>query len=141
MEFENPSLDTIHDLLSNARTIAVVGLSPKEDRPSHGVARAMQGFGFKIIPVRPAVDSILGETAYASLTDLPETPDIVDVFRASEHVDKIVDQCIELGAKALWLQEGVINEAAAKRAQEAGMVVVMDKCIYKQWIALFGSSA
>lgn len=141
MEFENPSLDAIHGLLSNARTIAVVGLSPNEDRPSHGVAQAMQGFGFKIIPVRPAIDTVLGEKAYASLTDLPETPDIVDVFRASEHVDDIVDDCIAIGAKALWLQEGVVNEEAAKRAQDAGMLVVMDKCIYKQWIALFGSSA
>lgn len=141
MAFENPDRDTIRKLLEGARSIAVVGLSPKEDRPSHGVAKALQSFGYQIIPVRPNVERILGEKAYAQLTELPETPDIVDVFRKPEHVDEIVDQCIEIGAKVLWLQEGVVNEQAAERARKAGITVIMDRCMYKEWIALIGGSA
>lgn len=140
MAFQNPDREEIRKLLEGARSIAVVGLSPKEDRPSHGVARAMQSFGYRIVPVRPGVDSVLGQKAFAMLTDLDEVPDIVDVFRAPEHVDEIVDQCLAIGAKALWLQEGVVNEQAAERARQAGMFVVMDRCIYKEWIALIGSS-
>lgn len=141
MEFQNPSREEIRKLLERVRSIAVVGLSPNPDRPSHGVASALQQFGYKIIPVRPGVERVLGETAYARLTDLPEIPDLVDVFRAPEHVDDIVDDCIALGVKALWLQEDVVNEAAALRARAAGLLVVMDRCIYKEWIALIGSAA
>lgn len=141
MEFQNPSREEIRKLLERVRSIAVVGLSPNPDRPSHGVAQALQQFGYKIIPVRPGVERILGETAYARLTDLPEIPDLVDVFRAPEHVDDIVDDCIALGVKAVWLQEDVVNEAAALRARAAGLLVVMDRCIYKEWIALIGSAA
>lgn len=141
MEFQNPSREEIRKLLERVRSIAVVGLSPNPDRPSHGVAKALQQFGYKIIPVRPGVERVLGETAYARLTDLPEIPDLVDVFRAPEHVDDIVDDCIALGVKALWLQEDVVNEAAALRARAAGLLVVMDRCIYKEWIALIGSAA
>lgn len=140
MAFQNPSREEIRKRLESARTIAVVGLSPKPDRPSHGVAKALQQFGYKISPVRPGVDNILGEKTYTELRDLPETPDIVDVFRAPEHVDEIVDQAIEIKAPALWLQEGVVNEAAAQRARNAGIFVVMDRCIYKEWIALIGTA-
>lgn len=136
MPFTNPSLDEIKQLLNNTKTIAVVGLSPKPSRPSHGVSAAMQGFGYRIIPVRPAVDEVLGEKAYADLHALPNKPDLVDVFRASEHVGPIVDACIELGIKAIWLQDGVINEEAAQKAVAAGMTVIMDRCIYRDYIQL-----
>jgi uncharacterized protein len=131
MGFKNPTGADIKRLLETTKTIAVVGLSPQPDRPSHGVAAAMQRFGYRIVPVRPAVDSMLGEKAYPDLDHLPGPVDIVDVFRAPEHVDEIVDQCIAHKLPALWLQEGVVNEAAAERARKAGIVVVMDRCIYK----------
>ncbi|HET7923213.1 MAG TPA: CoA-binding protein [Gammaproteobacteria bacterium] len=136
MSFANPAPDRIRDLLQGARTLAVVGLSPNPARPSHGVARAMRGFGYKIIPVRPATDAVLGEPAVPDLKSLPGPVDIVDVFRAPEHVDDIVEDCIALKLPALWLQEGVVNEAAAQRARAAGMLVVMDRCIYKDYRAL-----
>lgn len=136
MSFENPSADERRALLQRVKTIAVVGLSPKPDRPSYGVARALQGFGYRIIPVRPALDAVLGEKAYASLRDVPETIDLVDVFRAAEHIDAVVDECLALGLPAIWIQEGIVNEAAAQRARAAGMTVVMDRCIYKDYMAL-----
>lgn len=136
MPFTNPSLDEIQQLLKMTKTIAVVGLSPKPSRPSHGVSAAMQGFGYRIIPVRPAVEEVLGEQAYADLHALPNRPDLVDVFRAPEHVGPIVDACIELGIKAIWLQDGVINEAAAEKAVAAGITVVMDRCIYRDYMQL-----
>lgn len=134
MDFKNPSGEEIRRLLVSAKTIAVVGLSPRPDRPSHGVAAAMQRFGYRIVPVRPAVDEVLGEKAYPDLDHLPGPVDIVDVFRAPEHVDVIVEQCIAHKLPALWLQEGVVNEAAAERAREAGITVVMDRCIYKDYL-------
>ncbi|HEX7030471.1 MAG TPA: CoA-binding protein [Gammaproteobacteria bacterium] len=140
MEFRNPDRDAISRILSDATTIAVVGLSPNPDRPSHGVAKAMQQFGYRIIPVRPKVEEVLGEPAYPDLRALPETPDIVDVFRAPEHAGEIVDDCIAIGAKVLWLQEGVVNEAAAEKARSHGITVVMDRCIYKEWVALKGGA-
>lgn len=140
MNFRNPDRDTISRLLSDATTIAVVGLSPKPDRPSHGVAKALQQFGYRIVPVHPSAGKILGEKVYPDLKSLPDVPDIVDVFRAPQHVPDIVDDCIELGVKALWLQEGVVNEAAAEKARAHGMTVVMDRCIYKEWIALKGGA-
>lgn len=136
MPFSNPKPEEIRALLKQVKTIAVVGLSPKPDRPSHAVARALQRFGYRIVPVRPAVDEVLGEKAYARLTDIPFPVDLVDVFRAPEHVPAIVEAAIAIGAKAIWLQEGVINEPAAERAQAAGLTVVMDRCIYKDYIAL-----
>ncbi|HKJ77107.1 MAG TPA: CoA-binding protein [Gammaproteobacteria bacterium] len=123
---------TLRRLFETTRTIAVVGLSPKPNRPSHQVARYMQQAGYRILPVRPAVESILGEPAYPSLADLPEVPDLVDVFRAPEHVPEVVDACIALGVPALWLQEGVVHEEAAARAQAAGLTVVMDLCLLKE---------
>ena len=134
--FQNPSSETIQSLLQQIHTIAVVGLSPKAGRPSHSVSAAMQGFGYRIIPVRPAVDEVLGEKAYPDLYALPVKPDLVNVFRAPEHVGPIVDACIALGIKAIWLQDGVINEAAANKALAAGMTVVMDRCIYRDSLQL-----
>jgi len=137
MSFTNPDDAAIRALLQRVKTIAVVGLSPQPDRPSHRVARAMQGFGFRIIPVRPAIREVLGETAYATLADLPFAVDLVDVFRAAEHIPAIVDQCLALHSPALWIQEGIVADAAAQRARDAGMTVVMDRCIYKDYVRLF----
>jgi hypothetical protein len=140
--FANPRADEIARLLRAAHTIAVVGLSADHTRPSHGVARAMQRFGYRIIPVTPSAESILGEPAVASLEQLPEVlgaderVDIVDVFRRPEHVAGIVSQCIRLRLPALWLQEGVLDQAAAQRAVQAGIFTVMDRCIFKDRAAL-----
>ncbi|MGA9853017.1 MAG: CoA-binding protein [Gammaproteobacteria bacterium] len=138
MAFQNPSAAEIKALLERVHRIAVVGLSPNPARPSHGVARALQRFGYKIIPVRPDVKEVLGEKAYPDLKHLPGPVDLVDVFRAPEYVNEIVDDCIAIQAPALWLQEGVVDEAAAARARQAGMFVVMDRCIYKDYKKLLG---
>ena len=134
--YTHPDSDALRALLRKVKTIAVVGLSPKPARPSHHVAASMQGFGYRIIPVRPAVDEVLGETAYADLYALPNKPDLVDVFRASEHVMPIVDACIELGIPAIWLQDGIIHEEAAEKAASAGIAVVMYRCIYRDYMQL-----
>ena len=137
MAFQNPSPEQIKELLLRVKTMAVVGLSPKPNRPSHHVAQAMQGFGYRIIPVRPQLIEALGEPAYASLAEVPEPIDLVDAFRAAEHIDALVDECIRLKLPALWIQEGIVNESAAERARAAGMFVVMDRCVYKDYVALF----
>jgi predicted CoA-binding protein len=111
------------------KTIAVVGLSSDPSRPSYGVARYMQRQGYRIIPVNPNEDEVLGEQAYATLRDVPVPVDVVDVFRRSEYVPEVVDDAIAIGAPVLWLQQGVINPQAASRAQAAGLAVVMDRCI------------
>jgi predicted CoA-binding protein len=134
--FINPDTDAIRQLLKQIHTVAVVGLSPNESRPSFRVARGLQSMGYRIIPVRPMVSEVLGEQAYPDLGSLPEVPDIVDVFRAAEHVPAIVDDCIRLGVRRLWLQEGIVNEAAAIRATEAGITVVMDRCLWRDCIQL-----
>lgn len=136
MAFHNPPPNEIKALLSRVKTIAVVGLSPKPTRPSYIVARAMQGFGYRTIPVRPAVNEVLGEQAYPSLADVPDPIDLVDAFRAAEHLDGLVDECIRLHLPALWIQEGIVNLAAAERARAAGLFVVMDRCIYKDYVSL-----
>jgi uncharacterized protein len=136
MPFQNPTAEEIKALLTRVHTIAVVGLSPKPNRPSYHVAKAMQGFGFRIIPVRPQLQEVLGEAAYASLADVPEPIDLVDAFRAAEHIDALVDECIRLKLPALWIQEGIVNEPAAERARAAGLCVVMDRCVYKDYVAL-----
>lgn len=136
--FENPSAEGRRDLLKSVKTIAVLGLSPKPDRPSFVVSQAMQRFGYRIVPVRPATVEVLGEKAYAKLDEVPDKIDLVDVFRAAEHLDAIVDECIALNIPAIWIQEGIVNQAAAQRARDAGMTVVMDRCIYKDYIALCG---
>jgi len=138
--FNNPSLEQIKNLLQQIKHIAVVGLSPKTKRPSHQVAKAMQGYGYHIIPVRPAVDEVLGEKAYASLDEVPAPIDLVDVFRAPEHIAPVIDACIARRVKAVWLQDGVVNEAEARRAQDAGMLVIMDRCIYRDYIQLIARS-
>jgi hypothetical protein len=134
--FLNPKPAEIRELLQKSRTIAVVGLSPKADRPSYFVARNLQRFGFRIVPVRPAVMEILGEPAYAKLEDIPFPVDLVDVFRAPEHVPEVVEASLRIKCPAIWLQEGVVNEAAAQAARTAGLTVVMDRCIYKDYVDL-----
>jgi len=138
--FNNPSLEQIKNLLQQIKHIAVIGLSPKTKRPSYQVAKAMQGYGYHIIPVRPAVDEVLGEKVYASLEEVPDPVDLVDVFRAPEQIAPVIDACIARGVKAVWLQDGVVNEAEALRAQAAGIMVIMDRCIYRDYIQLIARS-
>ncbi len=126
-----PSDQAIAELLRGAHTIAVVGLSPKPYRASYGVSEFLQSAGYRIIPVNPSVREVLGEKSYARLEDIPEKVDIVDVFRRSEAVPEIVDAAIRIGARAVWMQEGVANEEAAAQARAAGLLVVMDTCILK----------
>jgi len=116
-------------LFARVRTIAVVGLSPKPNRPSHRIALRLKSWGYRVIPVRPAVSEVLGEKAYPSLAAVPERIDLVNVFRAAEEVGPIVEQCIALKLPAVWIQLGIFNERAAERAQAAGMFVAMDRCI------------
>jgi uncharacterized protein len=123
---------SINELLSSAKTIAVVGLSSKTYRPSFGVARALQASGYRIIPVNPHESNILGEKCYAKLEDVPEKVDIVDIFRRSELVPEVVDSAIRIGARAIWMQEGVMDEQSAERARRAGLTVIMDLCIAKK---------
>lgn len=122
--------------MQRARSIAVVGLSPQPERPSHSVARHMQGFGYRVVPVRPMVAEVLGEKAYASLTELPFPVDIVNVFRAAEHMPQLVEECIQIACPAIWIQQGIVNEKAAQRASQAGLIVVMDRCIYRDYLEL-----
>jgi uncharacterized protein len=124
--------DEIGALLKCAKTIAVVGLSDSPLRPSHGVSAYMQHHGYRIIPVNPKIKGALGEKAVASLADIQEKIDIVDIFRRSEEVEPIVDEAIRLRVPAIWMQEGVINEEAAQKARNAGIFVVMDSCILKE---------
>jgi len=124
-------MNRISEVLHNARTIAVVGLSGKRYRPSYGVAEYLKRAGYRIIPVNPMEKEVLGERSYPDLESIPEPVDLVDVFRRSEHVPEIVEAAIRIGAKAIWMQEGVIHEAAAARAEAAGLAVVMDRCILK----------
>ncbi|HKT24549.1 MAG TPA: CoA-binding protein [Terriglobales bacterium] len=124
--------DEIRDLLSKAKTIAVVGLSSDPMRPSFGVSQYMQRKGYHIIPVNPNESVVLGEKAYRALSEVPEKIDLVDVFRRPEFVPEIVEETIRLKIPALWLQEGVIHQGAAKRAQDAGLTVVMNRCILKE---------
>jgi predicted CoA-binding protein len=121
----------VAEILQQSRTIAVVGLSAKRFRPSYGVAEYMQRSGYRIIPVNPEESEVLGEKSYPDLDSVPEAIDIVDIFRRSEFVPEIVEAAIRKGAKAVWMQEGVIHEEAARRAAEAGLDVVMDRCILK----------
>jgi predicted CoA-binding protein len=129
--------DPIAELLRRAKTIAVVGLSNDPLRASYGVTAYMQSQGYRIIPVNPRIESCLGEKAYASLLDIPEKIDIVNIFRRPEFVEEIVDQAIQLKAPAVWMQEDVIHEKAAEKARKAGIFVVMDRCILKDHRARF----
>jgi uncharacterized protein len=124
-------MNRVAEILGSARTIAVVGLSARRFRPSYGVAEYMQRAGYRIIPVNPNIAEVLGEKSYASLDAVPEPVDIVDIFRRPEHVPEIVEAAIRKGAKTIWMQEGVVHEDAARRAESAGLTVIMDRCILK----------
>jgi uncharacterized protein len=124
--------DPIYELLKSSRTIAVVGLSSRKFRPSFGVAQYMQSAGYRIIPVNPAEKEVLVEKCYATLEEIPEKVDIVDICRRSEFVPEVVESAIRIGAKAIWMQEGVIHAEAAEKARRAGLFVVMDLCILKE---------
>jgi len=130
--------DPIRELLAETKTIAVVGLSDSPLRPSHGVSAYMQAQGYRIIPVNPTIEEALGEKSYPSLADVPEKIDLVNIFRRPEFVDEVVDQAIQRKVPAVWMQEDVINEAAAIKARNAGLFVVMDRCILKEHRARFG---
>jgi hypothetical protein len=132
-----PQTDPVTDVLKRAKTIAVVGLSDDPLRASHGVSAYMQDHGYRIIPVNPQIESCLGEKAYASLLEVPEKIDIVNIFRRPEFVEEVVDQTIQLKVPAIWMQEGVIQERAAEKARKAGIFVVMDLCILKEHRARF----
>ena len=126
------SREAINKILEDCRTIAVVGLSSNPGRASNGVAGYMRRHGYKVIPVNPNEEKVFGEKSYPSLADVPTKIDLVDVFRRSEDAGAVVDEAIKIGAKAVWLQEGVIDHAAAQRAQDAGLLVVMDLCWLKE---------
>jgi predicted CoA-binding protein len=140
--FSNPPQEKIAELLRSARIVAVVGLSANPARPSHSVARRLQGFGYRIIPVTPTVESVLGERAVPDLDHVSdvlnpgERVDVVDVFRRPQYVAAIVDDCIRLQMPALWLQDGVIDTAAAEKAAHAGIFIVMDRCLFRVRAAL-----
>lgn len=126
--------ETSKQILDECRTIAVVGLSSNPFRPSNGVAAFMKKKGYRVIPINPNETEVLGEKAFAALSDVDEKIDLVDIFRRSDEAGQTVDEAIKIGAKAVWLQEGVIDEAAAKRARDAGLMVVMDRCWLKDYI-------
>jgi len=129
---DQQAVDVAEKILTASRTIAVVGLSANPLRPSHGVARYLQRVGYRIIPVNPNVEEVLGERAYPSLRDIPQPVDVVEVFRRSEFVGPIVDDAIAIKASAVWLQDGVVDEAAAGRARASGLDVVMDDCMMRR---------
>ena len=127
--FLNPDADERRALLRKIRTIALLGLSPKPERPSYRVASQLQSFGYRVIPVRPGIDTLLGERVYPAITDIGEPIDLVNVFRRSEYLPQIVDECLACGVPALWAQLGISDDQAAARARDGGMTVVMDRCI------------
>lgn len=129
MSHVNPSDDALRALLSSATTVAMVGASSKPDRPSHGVMKILLGAGYRVIPVTPRESAVLGQRAYASLAEIPERVDIVDVFRRAEETPAVADDAVKIGARALWLQLGISSDEAARRAHAGGLMVVMDKCI------------
>ena len=135
----NPDAEGIRELLSGARTVAVVGLSERPYRTSHAIAQALQGFGYRIFPVNPNLRGpVLGEEPYATVEEIPEQVDVVDVFRRSEKVMPTARDAVAAGAKALWMQSGVVNEEAAAYAREHGLIVVMDRCIKVDYASLVG---
>ena len=129
MSHQNPSDDELRALLTRAMTIAVVGASSNPDRPSNGIFRKLSAAGYRVIPVNPNEREVLGVPAYASLLDVSDAVDIVDVFRRPEYTPEIARQAVTIGAKALWLQSGIVNEEAAERARAGGLLVVMDECL------------
>jgi uncharacterized protein len=129
MASQNPSDEQLRDLLTGARTIAIIGASSNPERPSHGIMKKLLSVGYHVIPVNPRETSVLGQKAYATLAEIPEKVDIVDVFRRAEETPPIADEAVAIGARALWLQLGIANEDAAARARKGGLMVVMDNCI------------
>lgn len=129
-EFKNPSDEKIREILTQTTTIAVVGLSPNPSRASYSVANYLKNKNYRIIPVNPKQPEVLGEKSYPNLSDIPEKIDLVDIFRRPEHIPPIVDEAIEIKAKVIWMQSGIINHEAAQKAKEAGLEVVMDRCMY-----------
>jgi predicted CoA-binding protein len=129
MPHQNPADETLRTLLTEARTIAMVGASSSPDKPSHGIMKKMLAAGYHVIPVNPRETEVLGQKAFASLRDIPEKVDIVDVFRRPEDTPPIADEAAAIGAKAIWLQSGISNEETARRAEAAGLLAVMDACI------------
>ena len=119
-------------ILKNCRRVAMVGASPNPERPSYHVLNYLKEHGYKVIPVNPSIAVVCGEKCYANLKDIPDKVDVVDIFRKSEDVPAIVDEAIKIGAKAVWMQEGIINIEAAERARAAGIDVVMDLCMLKE---------
>jgi predicted CoA-binding protein len=136
MVFQNPDPEAIRALLKSVKNIAVVGFSPRPSRPSHNISRQLQRFGYRIIPVRPAIPEGLGEKAYRDLAAVPDRIDLVNLFRNGKYAPETVDECLRLGVKNLWMQEGCVNEAAAEHARAAGMTVVMDRCILRDFTRL-----
>ena len=136
---QNPESEEIRRLLSEARTVAVVGLSERPHRTSHAIARALQRFGYRIFPVNPNLQGpVLGEEPYSRVREIPEGVDIVDVFRRGETVFPVAEDAVAAGAKALWMQSGVVNEPAAAYAREHGLTVIMDRCIKVDYALLVG---
>lgn len=133
-------MDIIDEILRNSRTVAVVGLSPRPDRASHGVSKYLQRQGYRIVPVNPNAAVVLGERAYPDLRSVPEPIDLVDIFRRPEFVLPVVQQAIEVGAKYVWMQDGVVNEEAAALARDAGLLVVMDNCIFRQHLRWYADT-
>lgn len=129
MPHSNPSDDELRALLTQARTVAIVGASSNPERPSHGIARKLLSAGYRVIPVNPSQTEVLGQRAYPSLAAVPEAIDIVDVFRRPEHTPALADEAVAVGARVLWLQTGIVSQEAAARARAGGLVVVMDACI------------
>ncbi len=128
----------IQKILSQYRTVAIVGASPNPERPSHRVADFLKKEGFRVIPVTPNADKVVGETAYPNLTSIPVSVEVVDIFRRSEDVLPIVEEAIAIGAKAVWMQEGIVNEEAAAKARKAGLLVVMNHCMRKELLKKLG---
>jgi uncharacterized protein len=132
-------MSDIDEILENSRTVAIVGISPKEDRPSYRVGNYLKSQGYDMIPVNPSCSEVLGETSYPDLLSVPRPVDVVDIFRRPEDVPLIVEQAIRIKAKVVWMQEGIVNEDAARVAKQAGLKVVMDHCMRKEHIRFMGS--
>ena len=130
---DQPTDDEILEILTGAKTVAVVGFSSKPERPSHQVAKFLKDAGYRIYPINPNIEEALGEKVYASLEEVPAGIDIVDIFRASDKVLPVVEAAIRVGARVVWMQEGVVNEEAARKAREAGLKVVMDRCTMQEY--------
>ena len=131
-------MDPVEEQLTRSKVIAVVGLSPRPERDSYDVARYLKEQGYRIIPVNPAVDEVLGEKSYPDLKSIPEPVDMVDIFRRPSAVPPVVDEALEIGAKYIWMQIGIVHEEAARKAEEAGVLVVMDRCTMREHSRRYG---